>query len=189
MAVRIYVGVVAAAAAALGVLAAGVGAAASPPPAALAVFTIAVAVAELLQVRYVTSRGVDALNLIEGALAPLLLVGSGTEVVVVTAAGIAAASIIGRNQPLKAVFNVSQWVVAVACGVLVLDASRERGITGAASVGALTLTVILVSLMNQITFLGVLKAAGRRTPTEEARQDGHAVVVSHVSSILANVTA
>src|SRR4051794_18138789 len=121
MAVKLYVGGLAVVAALVATLASmTVPAVHTPPPAAVVLMITLIAFTEYLQIRYYHHDEVDALNLVEGMLAPVIYTCSGTGVALITAAGLALGNILRRNDALKVVFNVSQWVLAASVGSLVL---------------------------------------------------------------------
>src|SRR3954449_8175558 len=86
MAVKIYVGAVAIVAALAGVLSGmTVPTAMHPTPLALVLIIALIALSEARQVRYYHHDEVDALNLMEGMLAPLIFTAGGTTTIVVCA--------------------------------------------------------------------------------------------------------
>src|SRR5436305_13069741 len=127
MGVKIYVGAVALVAAATGVLSSVAVSATMPPsPQALVLLVALIALTEARQVRYYHHDEVDALNLMEGMLAPLIFTASGTTTILVCAIGLVIGDAFRRNSPLKVAFNVSQWVLAASVGSLVLHELRPH---------------------------------------------------------------
>src|SRR6476469_9930290 len=74
-----------------------------------------VLLAEYLQVRHYHGKDqIGALNLMEGILAPLVLFGSGLQVVAVCVAALFVADRLRSNDWLKVLFNVAQWTLAAS---------------------------------------------------------------------------
>jgi PAS domain S-box-containing protein len=124
----------------------------------LPVLALLVAAAELLVVRLRVGRDVDALNLVEAVLAPLLVAHGAVEVVLVVAAGQALAAVLRRNAPVKGAFNVAQWSLAAACGAAVVAVLPGRG-TGAAALGSVLAALLVVEAVNVLAFRTVLSLA------------------------------
>lgn len=148
-----YVAVVVALSLSAGLLAADLDRHGDLPPATLPLLAALLCQAEWLQVRYHHRRHVDALTLVEAALAPVLLSCSGAQAMLVVASGMGLAAVLRRNAPIKAAFNVAEWVLAAASGLLVLRA------TGGAQPSLLVLPLALVaaSAVNQLAFAGVMQ--------------------------------
>jgi PAS domain S-box-containing protein len=118
-------------------------------------FALMIALAERLQIRYFHHEHVDALTLVESLFAPLILCGSGLQVVAIVASGMIIASVVGRNGLVKSVFNTSQWVAAAAVGTFCLHLTgtgRSPGSDAIALVGAMG----AVWITNQLLITGVL---------------------------------
>ncbi|MDX6224556.1 MAG: hypothetical protein QOE64_932 [Frankiales bacterium] len=155
-----YVGVLALAAAAVALA----GADGGPPPGrvswpALPALALLVATAEWFTVRFRVGREVNALNLVEAVLAPLLFSFTAPWVVLAVAAGQLATGALRRNTPIKVAFNIAEMALAAGCGALVVDAlSNGRGLT-AGNLAALLAGLAVVLLVNQAAFVLVLMAA------------------------------
>jgi PAS domain S-box-containing protein len=121
-------------------------------------FALLLGTAEYLLVRFVYRREVNALNLFEAALAPALVALPGAVVVLTVGLAQAGTAVVRRNHPLKACFNVGQWMVAAGAGSLVFTAAR-RGSTGlpAHDIPALLVALTVVSLCNQLAFANVMR--------------------------------
>src|SRR3954471_1889508 len=125
MAVKIYVGAVAILAAAAGVLSGmTVPTAMHPTPLALMLIIALIALSEALQVRYYHHDEVDALNLMEGMLAPLIFAASGMTTLFVCMLVLLIGDLVRRNPIVKVTFNVSQWVLAASVGSIVMHELR-----------------------------------------------------------------
>jgi PAS domain S-box-containing protein len=144
-------------------VAVGAGASGTPTPVdapawTLPVLALLVTAAELLVVRLRIGRDVDALNLVEAVLAPLLVAHGAVEVVAVVAAGQALAAVLRRNAPVKGAFNVAQWSLAAACGAAVVAVLPGEGTSGAA-VGSVLAALLVVEAVNVLAFRTVLSLA------------------------------
>jgi PAS domain S-box-containing protein len=115
-----------------------------------------IALAECLQLRFMHHDEVHALTLVEGIFAPLIFCGSGFDTVVAVAGGMILASIIRRNDAVKSLFNVAQWVAAAAVGSMAFHVSGAGGAPSSAEVVALVGALLAVWLTNQILFSGVM---------------------------------
>src|SRR3954453_8164135 len=157
MAVKIYVGAVAIVAALAGVLSGlTVPTAMHPTPLALVLIIALIALSEARQVRYYHHDEVDALNLMEGMLAPLIFTAGGTTVIVVCAVGLIIGDAVRRNPFVKTAFNVSQGGLAARLGSLVLHGLRPYTHGQGELLGALLLALLTMSLVNLLALSGVL---------------------------------
>ena len=104
---------------------------------------------------------VDALDLFEAILTPAVLVLQPLLAVVVVGVVIAVSEGIQRIHPVKACFNVAQWMAATAAGSLVLAALRDRA---AAPTGrdlfALAVGMAVIMAVNDLALIGVLWLTG-----------------------------
>lgn len=154
-----YIGALALAAGALVLLAGDTTTPGEPSWAALPVLGALLAAAEWLTVRFRVGREVNALNLVEAVMAPLLFAYPlGAAVATVVAAQLVAA--VGRrNTPVKAAFNVAGWGLATALGALTLQALVPSAGLTLQSIGALLVALLAVLVANQVAFVLVLMAA------------------------------
>ncbi len=120
-----------------------------------------VAAAEFLQVRFRLGRQIDGSNLVEAAVAPLLVVAPTAIGLLAVAVGQLIAGLVRRNPPVKLAFNLAQWSFAFSIGALVWTAlaSDPTTWTGAAS---LVLAVLAVGFVNLLAFTGVLLVMGSK---------------------------
>ena len=102
-----------------------------------------VGAAEFLQVRFRIGRQVDGSNLIEAAIAPVIVIAPTFTGIGAVSVGLAIAALVRRNPPVKAVFNVVQWSLAAAVGSLVWSLSSEDPTTVQ---GAVTLVGAVLSM-------------------------------------------
>lgn len=125
------------------------------PAALLALLAGVLCLAEWLQIRYSHADHVDALTLVESALAPVLLLCSGAQASLVVAVGIGAATLLRRSALVKATFNVAQWVLGTAVAQVVLVAAGGLR----PNLAALALAIGAASAVNQLAFAGVMWCA------------------------------
>lgn len=88
---------------------------------ALPLFAALLAAAERLRIRVRVGTQVDAANLVEAVLAPLLFSYPGVEVVAVVAAAELISTLLRRGPLVKNAFNLAQWVLAAGLGALVMQ--------------------------------------------------------------------
>jgi PAS domain S-box-containing protein len=119
-------------------------------------FIALIVLAECLQLRFFHHDEVHALTLVEGMFAPLIFRGSGLDLVIAVAGGLAVASLIRHNGVVKSVFNMAQWVAAACVGALAFHASGAAGVATNNDVLALIGAMLAVWLTNQILFSGVM---------------------------------
>jgi PAS domain S-box-containing protein len=119
-----------------------------------------VGAAEFMQVRFRIGRQVDGSNLVEAAVAPLLVVAPTPAGVLAVLAGQVLAAAVRRNSPLKSAFNVAQWSLATAVGALVWSSSPGTDPATWQGAGTLVLAVLVVGLVNLALFSGLLLLLG-----------------------------
>jgi PAS domain S-box-containing protein len=141
--------------------------------------------AERIQVRhYHDGDHVGAVNLMEGILAPLIFFTSGSTAAAVCAVALLAADI-GRNQPMKVAFNVSQWTLAVALGSLVVHALRDGG---EPSLLIAIVAMLVMGVVNQIAITTVLAIATGVVRNGDAPRK-HAFLMGMVSRLIGSAAA
>ena len=188
MRVRLYVGAVAALATATGVIAGlKVPAAEHVSLASALVFLVLITASEYLQVRYYHHDDVDALNLMEGLLAPLAFLASGEMTALVVVGSLVLANTLRRNPIIKAVFNTAQWTLAATSASLVIHWLRPDKTLSAGSLGVLIVGMLVMSAINQVALSGVLTiVAGSPLGSREPKKSIVEVVVfGHAASIVA----
>jgi len=166
-----------------------VSAAAPPGPMAMVLLGVLIVLAESLQVRYYHRDNVDALVVMEGMLAPLVLVASGWTVVAIAAVSLAVGDAVRRNALLKSVFNVSQWVIAAALASVVAAHLRPANIHAPAMLGVLVVAMLTMSVVNQIAITGVLYVVTGSPTGTRNRTDWRNVLTSHAASITAGLAS
>src|SRR4029450_7301393 len=75
-----------------------------------------------------------------------------------------------RRHPLKAAFNVTQWMFATSVGSLVLELLRDGTETSARDLPALVLAMLALSAANFLALVGVL-CLDQRVPFTQALAD------------------
>lgn len=181
MRLKAYVAAVALVAAAVATVAAMVVPThAGAPIYALVLMAGLIATTEAVQVRFYHRDEVDAINVMEGVLVPLVAVTSGWPLVVTCAIAVLAGDMSRRNPVLKSVFNISQWTLAASLGSLALHALHAGPSPSALGVGALVLTVLVMSAVNIVAMSGVLAVAagGDRSASKSVAVTGHAVGIA-----------
>jgi PAS domain S-box-containing protein len=180
-----YVAAVAALAAAAATVAALVVPSHSAAPIyALALMAGLIATTEAVQVRYYHRDEVDAINVMEGVLAPLLLVASGLPLVATCIAALVVGDLVRRNSLIKVVFNVSQWVLAASVGSLLLHALHPGAASSPRALGAVVAVVLLLSAVNIVVLTGVLAVASGVTTT---KRDGSIALTGHAVGVVASL--
>jgi len=119
---------------------------------------------ETFTVRFRHGEEINALNLFDAMLAPLLLAGPAFSMIAVVGLAQAAAAVLRRNSMVKSAFNVSQWMLAAAAGRLVLDAWRVTTPVGREGVLPLVLAMLVAGMVNQTAFTGVIAIVERSSP-------------------------
>jgi PAS domain S-box-containing protein len=129
----------------------------------LPLFAVLLAAAERLRVRIRVGDEVDAVNLVEAVLAPMLFAFPGWAVVAVVATGQVLSAVIRRGPVVKNAFNVAQWTLAAGCGALLISPTTDGDLSAGILlhvIGALA----IVGVVNNAAFLVVLSLARGRTP-------------------------
>ena len=188
---RLYVAAVAAIAIGVAALAATtVTALHTPGPGVLAVLAALVAFTEFVQVRqfHYRSHGIG-INLLEGVLAPLVFAAGGLEVAVITATGLILADLVRRRDPLKILFNASQWMLAASAGSLVLHAAVDSDPSSSAQFLAVLAAIATMSVVNNVVVTGVLHLAANAAEQRQTRQQMLGGVINRLISNAASLVA
>jgi len=115
--------------------------------------------AETLMVRYRYGSEVNALNLFDAVLAPLLLAGPAPLVLALVGAAQLVAGVFRRNRAFKIAFNIAQWMLAAGAARLVLDALHVTTPFSGRTIVALPLAMLVAGVVNQIAFATVVALA------------------------------
>jgi diguanylate cyclase (GGDEF)-like protein/PAS domain S-box-containing protein len=103
----------------------------------------------------------DALDLFEAVLVPAIFVLPPLEAVLVVGTAQALSETLQRIHPVKAAFNVAQWMAATAAGSVVLAALRDGGGPPASrDLLALAAAMAVTMIVNDLALIGVLWLAG-----------------------------
>ncbi|HET7312665.1 MAG TPA: ATP-binding protein [Mycobacteriales bacterium] len=190
MAVKLYVGAIALLAGITASLAAFfVPASHHVGPESVTMMIGLIAFTEYLQIRYYHHDEVDALNLMEGMLAPVLFVSSGAGVALVTAIGVALGNLFRRNDGVKLLFNMSQWVLCASVGSLVLHALSTYASSSAQMLGALSVALLAASATNILAMSGVLTVVAGSPIGSRDRSKVGAVAIGHAIGIGASLVS
>lgn len=159
-----YIGALSLAALAVGVavVRSGVAPPGQPNWRVLPLLVALLAGAEHFFVRFRYRGEVNALNLVEAVLAPLLFAFPGGAVVISVAVAQVAGSALRRNTPVKSAFNVAQWSIAAGAGSIVLARLADGDGVTRSTVGALLAALVVVGLVNQAAFAFVVAIASRQ---------------------------
>ncbi|MDP9206953.1 MAG: GAF domain-containing protein, partial [Actinomycetota bacterium] len=103
----------------------------------------------------------DALDLFEAVLVPAIFVLPPLQVVLVVGVAQALSEALQRIHPVKASFNVAQWMAATAAGSLVLAALRDGGQPPTTrDLLALAVAMAVTMVVNDLALIAVLWLAG-----------------------------
>ena len=121
----------------------------------------------VIRVRLQSRRDVNALNLVDAILAPLILAFS-TPVVVAVVVAAQTFAAVRRNDLVRGSFNVAQWALAAAAGSLTFAALSDSRQFDMQNAMALLAAVAVVGLVNQTAF-GVVVTLAQREPLRRVR--------------------
>jgi PAS domain S-box-containing protein len=129
----------------------------------LPVVALVLCAGALFQIRFRYRDEIEALDLFEAVLMPVLFAYSGWIVVALVIVSNAVAETLRRNTPLKAVFNVVQWAAAAGVGALTYSSLRIGNALDAHNVGALAASLVVVLIINHLAFATVVALAQRHS--------------------------
>jgi len=109
-----------------------------------------------LVVRFRFRDEIEALDLFEAVLAPVLFFFAGWAVVAMVAVANVIAEVLHRDAPVKAAFNVAQWMAAAGSGTLVLAYLRVGPGLTRHNIGALAIALVVMMLVNHLSFSTVV---------------------------------
>lgn len=167
--------------AAVGAITVWLGQSGTDPPGAvswpaLAVLGAVLVAAEFLFVRFRYGGEVNALNLFEAALAPVVWAYPPVAAVAIVAGAQIAGNILRRNAPLKASFNVAQWALAAAAAAAMMHLVAPPSGVSIRGVIAVLAALAVVAIVNQTCFSLVLSLANRQSPRVVLRGLAGAIV-------------
>ena len=143
--------------------------------AAAAALLFVLIIAGTLQLQLHYGDDVDATDLFDIALAPMLFVLAPLTAVVLTAVAKAVSQGVLRVAPVKAVFNVAQWACAASVGSLVLALARADAQPHAVDeLPALAVALIAVAAVNHLAVLVVMRLAAEESARDEVPEDASA---------------
>ena len=111
------------------------------------------------QIRFRYRDEIEALDLFEAVLAPVLFASCGWIVVTLVIVSNAIVETFRRNTLVKGAFNVFQWAAAAGAGALVYSIGREGDSLTAHNVGALAVSLTVVLVINHFAFATVVALA------------------------------
>ena len=116
--------------------------------------------ADHLVIRFRYRDEIEALDLFEAVLAPVLFAFAGWVVVALVAvANLVVRGVLHRNRPVKAAFNVAQWMAAAGVGAWCCRRCAEgQGLTGTTS-GPSCAALVVMLLVNHLAFSTVIALA------------------------------
>ncbi|MBV9042207.1 MAG: PAS domain S-box protein, partial [Acidimicrobiia bacterium] len=128
-------------------------------PAWLPVWAVVLCAGGSFQIRFRYRDDIEALDLFEAALMPVLFAYSGWIVVGLVVASNVVAEILRRNTPVKGAFNVAQWAAASGVGALVYSLVRQGDALSAHNVVGLALSLVVVLAINHFAVATVVALA------------------------------
>lgn len=153
---------------------------------ALGALALVLVAAEFLFVRFRYGGEVNALNLFEAGLAPLVWAFSPIAVIATVAGAQVAGNILRRNDPFKAAFNATQWTLAAAAAVATIRwIGPAPGVTLGGIISVLT-ALIVVTIVNQTCFALVIAIANRESPRSVLRGLSDAILPGWVVGFVLN---
>src|SRR3954465_987131 len=149
-----------------------------------------VALSEACQLRYRLRGGINAFNILEGILAPLIFAGAGRPAMITCACAILVGDCSRRNQPLKVVFNVAQWTLAVGAASVVFHRLQGPSLQSSSSLTALVLAIFTLVAVNHVAVNAVLLlATGRIFGPGQGGESPLAGFIGHAVTIAVNLVA
>ncbi|HET7517195.1 MAG TPA: PAS domain S-box protein, partial [Actinomycetes bacterium] len=142
---------------------AGAGQAVPPNWKAMLAFLVLLAAAGFPTLQFHWRDQGDAEDLFEAVLVPALFVLPPLEAVLVVGAAQALSETLQRIHPIKASFNVAQWMAATAVGGLVLAVLRDGGPANGRDVVVLAAAMAAVRAVNAFALVGVIWLAGTQS--------------------------
>lgn len=116
----------------------------------------------VIRIRFTSRRDINALNLVEAVLTPLILAFSTPVVVGVVAGAQVVAAVLRRNDVVRGSFNTAQWALAGGAGSLTFTALADGHGFNLHNVVSLLAAAAVVGAVNQTCFAVVVGLAHRR---------------------------
>src|SRR5579871_788299 len=123
-----------------------------------------------LRLRFQFRDDVEALDLFEAVLLPVVFTFAPGPAILMAAAAKAASQALLRIQPRKAAFNVSQWACATSVAALIMAALRGSGGLTGPNVAAVLLAMVALTAVNHLATVGVLRLVSDRRISDVLRE-------------------
>ncbi len=145
--------------------------------------------AHLLRVRYHYRQHLDALNLVEIVLAPLIFALSSAQIAAMTAvAALLVYGVVRRLPLVKTTFNVAQWTLASVLGSAAFAHWRDpAGGATSRNLAVLVAAMLVVFAVNQLAISAVLWLASGHASGASMPGVGRVVLVTRTMSIIAGI--
>lgn len=131
--------------------------------------------AEYLIVRFHFRGETMGITLFEAVLAPLIFAFPSIQVVLLVGAAVALSGLLHRDRPLKAIFNVAQWVIASASAAATFQWIRSGNDLSLHDAGALALALAVGAAVNMLLFTNVMRLAQSTTTAKVLREVAPAI--------------
>jgi len=148
---------------------------------------IILVIAGYSELKYQYRQSSASLDLFEAVLATVVFVLPGLAAVVMAGAAQVLAESARRIHPLKAAFNVTQWMFATAIGSLVLELLRDGTQPRASDLPALVLAMLALSAANFLALVGVLCLDERQPFTRALVDTAKGIIPEGVVVTLVNL--
>ncbi|MGH9281813.1 MAG: diguanylate cyclase domain-containing protein, partial [Acidimicrobiales bacterium] len=126
------------------------------PLATVAALLLCLTAAGCLQLRFSYKEHVEAIDLVDAVLVPLIFFLAGPHVLVLVPLAVVGTDAFLRTRPAKALFNVAQWTAAAGVGALTFAALAEGTEVNGHNLGALALAMAVVATVNHLAMVAVL---------------------------------
>ncbi len=128
-----------------------------------AMILILLAAAERLDVRFRLHGQVESLNLTEAIVAPMIFAFQAPIVMIVVVAAQLLSGFARQNEPIKVIFNSTQWAVAAGLGSVVYTSLANAQDVSLRNIGAMLLAMVVAGIVNQVALTTVLTLAQRHS--------------------------
>ena len=130
--------------------------AAGLPVATVAALLVCLVGAGCLQIRFSYKEHVEAIDLVDAVLVPMIFFLAAPHVLVLTALAVVGTDAILRTRPAKALFNVAQWMAAAGAGTMTFAALADGTEITGHNLAALGLAMAVVATVNHLAMVAVL---------------------------------
>ncbi len=125
-----------------------------------------VAAAAAMDVRFRIHGQVEAFNLLEAVLAPLVFAFAGPFAMLAVIGGQLLAGAIRLTEPVKIAFNAAQWALATGLASLVFAALNSGSGVTLRNLGALLAAMAVMGVVNQVCVTAVIALSQNRRPAD-----------------------